>query len=176
MNAASRTDMRQAGRELALAVMCHLESYPPDEHEDAIRLVLADTPVGDADGEDVIARIARDPAARGFAEELARLCVVRRDEIDGLIETTSRTWRVSRMDRVDRNVVRIATAELLVRADVPRAAVIAEAVRLAARYGSERSAAFVNGLVEALAKRVRPKTPAGAETDPDAGSDTGAAP
>ncbi len=173
----SRTDVRQAGRELTLAVMCHLESYPPGEYEGAIQLVLADTPAGDAEGEDVIARIARDPAARAFAEELVALCVARRDEIDGLVESTSRTWRVSRMDRVDRNVVRIATAELLVRTDVPRGAVIAEAVRLAARYGSDRSAAFVNGLVEALAKRIRPKAAAkGEPADPEPGSDTGAGP
>jgi N utilization substance protein B len=159
---AARTDTRQAGRELALAVMCHLESYPPDEHTSAAAMLLAGPPSGDADGEDLIAGFARDPATRAFAAELVALCNDRRAEIDELVETTSKTWRLSRMDRVDRNVVRMATGELLGRAEVPRAAILAEAVRLASRYGSERSAAFVNGLVEALAKRARPE--AGAAT------------
>jgi N utilization substance protein B len=66
------------------------------------------------------------------------------------------------MDRVDRNVVRMATAELLLRTAVPRAAILSEAVRLAGRYGSDRSASFVNGLVEALAKRLRPGPEPGA--------------
>lgn len=154
---APRTDVRQAGRELALAVMCHLESYPPAEHTEAMALVLASTPSGDADGEDVIARFAADPPVRAYAQELVALCVSRHAEIDAMIEDTSRTWRLVRMDRVDRNVVRMATAELMARAEIPRAAILSEAVRLAGRYGSERSAAFVNGLVEALAKRVRPE-------------------
>jgi len=158
----ARTDSRQAGRELALAVMCHLESYPPDEHVVAVALLLDRTPSGDAEGEDVIARFARDPATRAFADDLVALCNGRRAEIDALVEETSKSWRLSRMDRVDRNVIRMATGELLGRADVPRAAILAEAVRLAGRYGSERSAAFVNGLVEALAKRVRPEAGAGA--------------
>jgi N utilization substance protein B len=158
----ARTDARQAGRELALAVMCHLESYPVDEHARAVALLLdGGVPSGDADGEDVIARFASDPATRAFADELVALCNGRRAEIDALVEETSRSWRLSRMDRVDRNVVRMATGELLGRAEVPRAAILSEAVRLAGRYGSERSAAFVNGLVEALAKRVRPDAGAG---------------
>ena len=155
-------DVRQAGRELALAVMCHLESYPPAEHGTAVALLLASPPSGDADGEDVIARFARDPATRAFAESLVGECLGRLPEIDALIEATSRTWRLSRMDRVDRNVVRMATAELLLRAEVPRAAILSEAVRLAGRYGSDRSTSFVNGLVEDLAKRLRPGPEPGA--------------
>ncbi len=151
-----RTDPRQSGRELALAVMCHLESYPPAEHEAAVTLLLNRPPSGDADGEDVIAAFTRDPPTRAYADELVALCVARRVEIDELVEDTSRSWRISRMDRVDRNVVRMATAELIARPEVPRAAILAEAVRLAGRYGSERSTSFVNGLVEALAKRIRP--------------------
>ena len=60
------------------------------------------------------------------------------------------------MDRVDRNVLRLAVAELLSSPDVPRNVIISEAVRLAGRYGSERSTAFVNGLVETLARTLRP--------------------
>jgi N utilization substance protein B len=160
MNVA-RPDERRAGRELALAVMCHLESYPRAEHADAVRLLLSSPPAGDGDGEDVIARFVADDDVRRYAEALVGECSTRLVEIDEVIEATSRTWRLSRMDRVDRNVVRLATAELLARADVPRAAILSEAVRLAGRYGSDRSVTFVNGLVEALAKRIRPAPEAG---------------
>ena len=155
----SEREARMKGRELALAVLCHLESYPPAEHARAIALVLESPPVGDAEGEDAIAVLARDPAARSFANELTLAWSSRREAIDELIDTTSNSWRLARMDRVDRNVLRIATAELLGVESTPRAAILSEAVRLASRYGSDRSAPFVNGLVEALARRARPQAP-----------------
>ncbi|MFO0633837.1 MAG: transcription antitermination factor NusB [Nannocystaceae bacterium] len=125
-------------------------------------------PSGEGEGEDAFAALAGDAQAREFAEALVALWREHHVEVDRLIEETSRNWRLSRMDRVDRNIVRLATTELLARTDVPRAAVLAEAVRLASRYGSERSAAFVNGLVEALAKRLRPAGDAAGE--PGAGA------
>ena len=60
------------------------------------------------------------------------------------------------MDRVDRNVIRLAAGELKCsETSTPRGVVIAEAVRLASRYGSDHSAPFVNGLVESLARYFR---------------------
>jgi N utilization substance protein B len=149
-------DVRTSGRELALAVLCHLESYAADEHETAARLLLENPPVGEGDGEDALASLSADPRVRAFAEGLVALYRARASEIDALVDATARTWKLARMDRVDRNVVRLAAAELLGRPQTPRPAIVSEAVRLAARYGSERSAAFVNGLVEALAQSARP--------------------
>ena len=54
------------------------------------------------------------------------------------------------------DALRLVGAEMLALPDTPRAVIVAEAVRLASRYGSERSAPFVNGVAEALAKRLRP--------------------
>jgi len=153
-------DIRMAGRELALAVLCHLESYAPDEHDAAATLVLDHPPRGEGEGEDNVAALTADARVRSFAETLVGLYREHRDEIDALVDATSRTWKLARMDRVDRNIVRIAATELVARPHTPRVAIVSEAVRMAARYGSERSAAFVNGLVEALARRAR-------EPDPD---------
>lgn len=150
-------DVRMAGRELALAVLCHLESYTPAEHDAAAILLLDHPPRGEGEGEDAVATLSADARVRSFAETIVGLYRERRDEIDALVDTTSRTWKLARMDRVDRNIVRIAAAELVARPHTPRVAIVSEAVRLAARYGSERSAAFVNGLVEALAQRTRPE-------------------
>lgn len=154
-------DVRMHGRELALAVLCHLESYPAGEHRRAAALLLRAPPTGDEPGEDEIARLAADTQVHAFAQDLIALCIEHRDETDALIDTTSTSWRLQRMDRVDRNVVRLAATELRARADTPRNVVVAEAVRLAARFGSERSASFVNGLVEALATRLRPTASTG---------------
>jgi N utilization substance protein B len=72
------------------------------------------------------------------------------------------------MDRVDRNLLRLCAIELR-NESTPRNVVVAEAVRLAARYGNERSPTFVNGLAEALARTLRDPTSADAGTA-DAGT------
>jgi N utilization substance protein B len=150
---APRSD-RARGRELALLALCHLESYSSEERTEALEL-LWDSPPHDPDS-DLAALIAAAPV-RAFADRLLGHLTRRLEELDETIETVSRTWRLERMDRIDRNVMRLAAAELAHDPETPRAVVLAEAVRLAARYGSDRSARFVNGLVEALAQRLRPQ-------------------
>lgn len=118
-------------------------------------LTLDSPPRGEQDGESAFSDLARSQSSRAFAEELLALWTPRTAEVDAVIERVSKRWRVSRMDQVDRNVVRLAAAELSARAETPRAVVLAEAVRLAGRYGSERSPRFVNGLVESVALALR---------------------
>jgi N utilization substance protein B len=149
---APRSD-RARGRELALLALCHLESYSNEERSEALELLWSNPP-GDPDS-DIASLIAAAPA-RAFADQLLAHSSQRIEELDAAIESVSMSWRLERMDRIDRNVLRLAAAELAHDPETPRAVVLAEAVRLAARYGSERSARFVNGLVEALAQRLRP--------------------
>ena len=92
-----------------------------------------------------------EPDARQFADALVIDLVERIDAVDELLRKCSTNWRLERMPRVDRNVVRIGTFELLARADVPRAVVIDEAVELAKRFGGDESAKFVNGVLERVA-------------------------
>ncbi len=148
---------RARGRELALLTACHLESYPADERPSAYPL-LWDNPPGE-DGSELSALLAVE-GARAFAGDLVDLMVEHGAELDALIEETSARWRLDRMDRVDRNVLRLATAELRHLPGTPRHVVLSESVRLASRYGSERSAPFVNGLAESLARRLRRDDPA----------------
>ena len=148
---------RAHGRELALLALCHLESYRPDERAASLEIFWTHAPAeaGDA-GADLRAWLA-DADAVAFARLLLAPVLARGPELDAILEATSRSWRVARMDRVDRNVLRLVAAELSPDlSDTPRGVILAEAVRLASRYGSERSAAFVNGVAEALAKRLRP--------------------
>ena len=80
----------------------------------------------------------------------------RRDEIDGLLAKQARGWTLERMPVLDRTVMEIATYELLARDDVPTAVVLDEAVELAKRFGTDDSPRFVNGVLSAIAKKVRP--------------------
>ncbi|MDX1691091.1 MAG: transcription antitermination factor NusB [Acidimicrobiia bacterium] len=78
-----------------------------------------------------------------------------RAELDAHLEEAATGWRVARMAPVDRAVLRIATWELSHLPDIPTPVIISEAVRLAKAYSTERSGSFVNGVLGAVADRVR---------------------
>ncbi len=145
---------RARGRELAVLVLCHLERFDAGEEGEARQLLWSSPPRGDEAGEDAFARLAEDADARAFADELVDAWVAAREGVDAEIGQASERWRLDRMDRVDRNVLRVATTELSVQPDTPRGVVLSEAARIARRYGSDRSARFVNGLLDAVAKRL----------------------
>ena len=93
-----------------------------------------------------------------FFDDLVRGTLARRDEIDGLIVTLlSAGWSLERLDRPMRAILRVGGYELLARADVPVKAVINEYVDVADAFYDSREKGFVNGLLDALAKRVRNK-------------------
>lgn len=95
-----------------------------------------------------------DLESRRFALELVEGVVEHREEIDGLIETHSHNWRLDRMARIDRNVLRLAVFELKWRPDIPKKVTLNEAVELGKAFGSEASSAFVNGLLDRIALAV----------------------
>lgn len=96
-----------------------------------------------------------EPRSMEFAALLVTRVVDHMDEIDSLVQSASRNWRLERMSRVDRNVLRLAAGELSYAPDVPVKVVINEAVELAKRYGAGESAAFVNGILDRIAQSVR---------------------
>ncbi len=93
-----------------------------------------------------------DETARRFAGELVEATMQARDEVDDAIQKASKNWRLERMSRVDRNILRMATRELLSEPDVPVRVAINEAVELAKRFGAEESPAFVNGVLDRIAQ------------------------
>jgi N utilization substance protein B len=113
----------------------------------------------DVSGEDVEAVIARfweflgpgGDDATELANELVRGWAQHQQAIDERIRDASKHWRLERMARVDRNVLRLAIYELLHRPDVPRRVTLNEAIELAKRFGDENSPAFVNGLLDRIA-------------------------
>ena len=70
-----------------------------------------------------------------------------------MIAEHSRNWRIERMAVVDRNVLRLVTFELM-HLDTPAAVAIDEAVELARRFGGDDSPSFVNGIADAIARRL----------------------
>ena len=94
------------------------------------------------------------------AEVLVRGVAEHRRAIDETIEGVSTNWRLDRMAKVDRNVLRLATYELL-RTDVPVKVVINEAIELGKKYGSESTGAFVNGVLDKIASDLPPDRRAG---------------
>lgn len=97
------------------------------------------------------ASLASSAEGREFADRIVRGVMGDLERIDEMIRGVSRNWRLERMARVDRNVIRLATFELVAFEDIPRRVTLNEAVELAKRYGSENSASFVNGVLDRLA-------------------------
>lgn len=92
---------------------------------------------------------------REFAENLVQGVQAQRVIIDEAIRVRSKNWSLSRMPRVDLNVMRLAAYELMFRADIPKKVSINEAIEIVRRYGDKESPAFVNGIldeIEACAK------------------------
>jgi N utilization substance protein B len=77
-------------------------------------------------------------------------------EVDGLIRGAARNWELDRLAATDRSVLRIAVAELIGRPGTPARVVLDEAIEIARRFGSEESARFVNGVLDHLARGLRP--------------------
>jgi len=128
-------DLRSDARERALSLL-----YERDAKSMSVREVLAALPV------------PPDPLAVLLVEGVDD----HRERIDGLLRGHARGWTVERMPVIDRNVLRMATFELLERRDVPTAVVIDEAVELAKRFSTDGSGRFVNGMLSAIAREVRP--------------------
>jgi N utilization substance protein B len=129
---------RHSGREAALQMLFQMEASGATADE-AIDLYWRSF-AADADPE---GRVYADECARGVGEE--------REALDRHIAGASAHWRVERMARVDRNVLRLGTWELAHRPDVPRAVVLDEAVELAKSFGTDDSGAFVNGVLNRIA-------------------------
>ena len=96
--------------------------------------------------------VAPDPYAAALVEAVES----EGDRIDQLIGEAAIGWEIDRMPVVDRNVLRLAVAELLAFPEVPTAVILNEAVELASAYSTDESGRFVNGVLATVAAQVRP--------------------
>ncbi len=95
------------------------------------------------------------PHMRAMAERLARGAHARAADLDQAIAEAATNWRLDRIAPVDRTILRLGAYELMAEAGTPAAVVLDEAVELAKRFGEADSPAFVNGVLDAIRRRVR---------------------
>lgn len=100
------------------------------------------------------------PAVREYSEWIVRSVLDKKKEVDATLQDASDNWRLSRMAVVDRNILRIAACELLNMPDLVPAIVINEAIEIARKYSGEKAAVFVNGVLDAVRKRLETPAPA----------------
>jgi len=93
------------------------------------------------------------PAERDFADGLLNLIAAEREQLDAELTEVTTHWRLDRLGAIERCILRLGAAELAQGVTPPKV-VIQECVRLAERYGSANSASFVNGVLDAHARRV----------------------
>ena len=91
-----------------------------------------------------------DKPVREYADELVLGILEHRDELDKLIQSVSKNWRVSRMSIIDRNILRLAAYEMRYVPGLAPAVVINEAIEIAKRYSGQESSVFVNGILDAI--------------------------
>jgi N utilization substance protein B len=104
-------------------------------------------------GADVLA--ALPVPADEFAVALVTAVDEHHERIDALLTEHAKGWTLARMPALDRAALRMGTAELITRADVPTAVVLNETVELASRFSTDDSGRFVNGLLAKIATEVR---------------------
>jgi N utilization substance protein B len=76
--------------------------------------------------------------------------------VDLKLERYSQHWKISRMDRVDKSILRLAVYELLFSPETPGPVILNEGVELAKEFGTPESASFVNGILDRIAREARP--------------------
>lgn len=131
---------RRTARERALQALYELDVQAQVSAADALEQAWS---ASDDEG-------PRDQSAHDFALELVEGVRKELEVLDGLIEAQSTNWRVDRMSRIDRNVLRLGVYELKYRPDIPRKVTLNEAVELGKKFGSEDSSAFINGLLDRI--------------------------
>ena len=134
--------LRREARELALQMLYALDSNSSIGLRETLQIFREEQ-------SDISGRV------REFAEGLVQGVQSQREIIDEAIKARSKNWSLTRMPRVDLNVMRLAAYELMFRTDIPKKVTINEAIEIVRRFGDKESPAFVNGIldeIEACAK------------------------
>jgi len=139
---------RRKARESALQILYKLE-FDPGEADAAV---------------DSFWKKKRGTAeTKDYSRWLVEGVLSRKEELDAAIQSVSEHWRVTRMAIVDRNILRLAAYELLQAGPIAPAIVINEAIEIAKKYSGPEAATFVNGILDALRKKIQGKARPGRE-------------
>ncbi|MDX2019800.1 MAG: transcription antitermination factor NusB [Deltaproteobacteria bacterium] len=143
--------LRRRSREIALQILFKLDANPELAADSAAALYFSELS-GAVEDENAIMR-SGEPIERDWVMKLVVGVGRERAKLDEGLGQVSRNWRVERMTRVDRCILRLAFYELRYHLDVPTQVVINEAIELAKRYGTAEAAPFVNGILDSAARQ-----------------------
>ena len=143
--ARSRKDPRHRAREAALQILYQWEIGGRDVGQAAETFFGLQWPNADPPPADL----------RTFATALSHDTVARLGAIDPLIAETVERWRPERLAVLDRLILRMAICELLRDPATPPAVVINEALELARTFSTEEAVKFINGMLDAIRKKIR---------------------
>ena len=124
---------RRRARELAVKVLFTME-FSPGSPQEIFKLVCENFGVSES--------------IQSFSEELVLGVFENKDKLDDMIGKSSRNWKLERMSRADRSILRMGAFEILYRPDIPPKVSIDEAVELGKKYGTEDSSGFINGILD----------------------------
>jgi N utilization substance protein B len=145
-------DRRHGGREAALQILYQWEvgRASIDRTLEAFWAIRNDERALEGRAED------DDEIDREFAERLVRGTIDAIGDLDPLIEKAAEHWRLSRMAIIDRLILRLGAYELREDRDTPAPVVINEALELARTFSGEDAVRFINGVLDTIAKTMRP--------------------
>ncbi len=144
MSARARKDRRHRAREAALQILYQWDIGRGDVGAAAATFFTYQWPESDEPSDEL----------RAFAASLASDTVDRLETIDPMIADTADRWRPERMAILDRLILRMAVCELLRDRETPPPVVINEALELARTFSSEESVKFINGMLDAIRKKI----------------------
>ncbi len=131
--------LRRKSRELALQILFQNEYLEELELEDSLALYL--------DSFD------SEPETWEYAKKILGGIRVHKSEIDSIIQDYSPNWKLDRMSKVDKNILRVASFEIRFSdQEIPVNVIINEAIEIGKKFGSTESASFLNGILDKIAK------------------------
>jgi transcription antitermination factor NusB len=124
---------RRRARESAIQVLFHLE-FSPDDPREVFDLICEN--------------FRTQESIKPFSAQLVQGVCEKREELDALIIHASNNWRLERMARLDKCILRLAAYEMMFMHDIPPKVSIDEAVDLGKKFGGEDSGSFINGILD----------------------------
>jgi len=127
---------RKYARECAMKLLFEI-NYKQDETEDILNTFFQENKLNEKDSQ--------------YIKDIVKGTVTNIESIDQIISTHSRGWKLNRLAKIDLTLLRLAIYELKF-TDTPESVVINEAVELAKIYGTDKSGAFINGVLASIVK------------------------
>ncbi len=127
---------RNEAREIMMQIMYEMDAGKSLNHETAIRL-----------SEEKLSGNHKERGSKLLTHLIDEL-----ETLDNIINTNSKSWKTSRMPKVDLAIMRLALAEILYAEDIPDAVAINEAINLAKKYSTDQSSRFIHGVLAAVVR------------------------